>query len=330
LSYSQARADAARLRELIAKGIDPVQAKEQEKAKSITYAEACEAFIAHHASHRWRGTKNPKNLLGQASSLNPTPVHLITRTMIEDALRPQWERRPYQVIRALPMIANMLDYAKFKGWRTGENPAAWKGNMQFVFGGLQKRENHHRSLSFKNMPQFMQRLRLRQVRGTSAVALEFLILTAARSGEVRGAQWSEFDLINRVWTIPPERTKQGRQHRVPLCQRCMDILALQYEYRTDRATIPTGPVFQGYNRTTLDEKALRVLLRNMKVPVTPHGFRHSFRNWAFTTRQDRDLAELSLGHTVAKDRTEGAYLTVDGLEERRPLMEAWASFCSGS
>jgi integrase len=332
-SYSEARAEAARLQALVAKKQDPVQAKRQNKFNGITYAQACDAFIKHNALHRWRSTKNVKNLLGQAKSLDAIPVGAITPPMIKEALMPVWERHPYQVIRALPMIASVFRYAKFMNWCAGENPAGWKGNMENVFGGLKKRDNHHPSLPFKEAPDFMRRLRLREKRGVSALALEFLILTAARTEEVLGLRWSEIDLTNRVVVLPPERTKQDRQHRVPLSERCMEILALQQEYRTSEF------VFTGYNRTHMDEKVLRVLIKSMDetMPVrdpdgrlaVPHGFRHSFKNWTFATRQDRDLAELSLGHDAAEDRTEGAYLTVDGLEERRPLMEEWALYCAG-
>jgi integrase len=317
--YLNARDEAYRLHGLVEKGIDPVKAKEQEKAKGITYAEACDAFIKHRAPYRWRNTKNAKNLLGQAKGLDAIPVGAITSPMLKEALMPVWEKHPYQVIRALPMIAAMFRYAKFEKWYTAENPAAWKGNMEHIFGALPPRDNHYASLEFKDLPDFIQRLRLRQVRGTAAVALEFKILTVARSEEVLGARWSEIE--NRIWTLVPERTKQKREHRVPLSQRCMDILALQQEYRTGEF------VFPGYNKTQMNESVLRELLRSMGVPVTPHGFRRTFRNWAFATRQDRDLAELSLGHTIT-NKTEGAYLTVDGLEERRPLMEGWALFCS--
>ena len=324
LTWADANAEVVRLRTLVAKGIDPIAQKQQDKFNGITYAEACEAYITHK-SPRWRSTKNAKNLLGQANKfLASTPVSVITPPMIKEALMPIWVEHPYQVIRALPMIASVFRYAKFEGWCAGENPADWKGNMEHVFGGLKRRKVHYASLPFKDVPDFVRKLHVRRVRGGSVLALEFQILTASRPGEARGARWSELKLEDKVWVIPPERTKQNRQHRVPLSQRCLDILALCDERRVNDF------VFTGYNQTALDGKALRVLLANMKVPVTSHGFRSSFRNWAFSTRQDRDLAELSLGHDVAEDRTEGAYLTVDGLDERRPLMEAWSDYCAGS
>jgi integrase len=322
-SYSEARAEAVRLSGLVAKGIDPVEAKQQDRFNGITYAEACEAFIKHK-SPRWRSTKNPRQLLSQAKNLNTTPVGAITPPMLKEALMPVWQEHPYQVIRALPMIASVFRYAKFEKWCSGENPAAWKGNMENVFGGLKRRKVHYASLPFKDVPDFFRQMHIRRVRGASVLALQFQILTACRPGEARNARWSEIDFENKVWVLPPERTKQNRQHRVPLSSRVLEMLALCQERRVNDF------IFVGYNKTALDDKALRVLLKNMGVPVTPHGFRSSFRNWCFATRQDRDLAELSLGHDVAEDRTEGAYLTVDGLDERRPVMEDWAAYCGSA
>jgi integrase len=185
--------------------------------------------------------------------------------------------------------------------------------------------NHHSSLPFKELPELITRLRRRQARGQSAGALEFLILTAARSGEIRNMKWLDIDLINRVWKESPEQTEQKRRYRVPLSERCMEILAVQQEYRT------SDFVFTGYNRRALDEKALRELLRRrMKIRVSVHGFRSSFRNWGAHNRppQERDLLELCLGHKV-KGKVEGAYWTDDMLEERRIIMDEWAEFCDG-
>src|SRR5262249_44510303 len=206
------------------------------------------------------------------------------------------------------------------------NPARWRGHLEHIFPERPKtNNNHYPSLPFKDVPEIIQRLRLRQEKGTSAAALEFQILCACRPGEVRNMKWSEIDWGNRIWTLPPERTKQNRRHRVPLSERCIEILALQNEYRTNDF------VFTGYKGEALDEKAMGELSRRMDLPIrATHGFRASFRNWAFHTRQGRDLAELSLGHLVAENRTEGAYLTTDGLDERRPIMEAWSAYCDGS
>ena len=182
----------------------------------------------------------------------------------------------------------------------------------------------------------MTRVRLREVKGISAAALEFLILTAARTNEVLGMRWSEIDLVNRIWMLSPERTKQNREHRVPLPIRCTEILALQNEYRHKGqpfSLLSDDFVFQGYKGEALDDKSLRELLKRMDLPkhVTPHGFRSSFRNWAARARIkderiDRYLAEMCLGHKV-KGEVEAAYWTEDAIDERRVIMEAWAEYC---
>jgi integrase len=332
-TYPQARAEVTRLRALLVKDIDPVAHKREQRANGVTFAEASEGWIAKRQD-RWRSTRNVKILLTQhGKPLAGIPVSQITPPMVQNALADLWEHHPEQARRALSMWARVFDYAKAMGMRSGDNPCAWRANMEYVFPGRPKNnEKHYSSLPFKSVPEFIRRLRVRQRKGTSAVALEFQILTATRPGETRGAVWSEFDLINRIWVIPPERTKQGRQHRVPLSERCMQLLALQNEYRTGEF------VFTGYNHTALDEKATRVLLRSMEMSVTAHGFRSSFRNWSSNARIPsgpngeleripRELAELCLAHLV-KGKTEGAYWTEDGLDQRRGVMDSWAAFCS--
>jgi integrase len=270
------------------------------------------------------------------------PVRMIDQRMIVDALADLNKRHPEQARRALRVWAQVLDYAKAMGMREGDNPAAWRGNMEHIFPDRPKNHNkHHASMPFKDVPEFVQRLRLRQVKGTSAAALEFQILCASRPGEVLSMKWSEVDLVNRIWTLPPERTKQNRQHRVPFSERCTEILALQNEYRKGQpfALLSDDFVFQGYKGEALDDKSLRELLKRMDLPVhvTPHGFRSSFRNWAQRThfnnpridRDRRDLAELSLGHSI-KGKVEEAYWTEDALDERRPIMDAWSTYCDGS
>jgi len=231
--------------------------------------------------------------------------------------------------------SRVFDYAKTMGFREGDNPCTWRGNMENVFFRPKNGDKHHASMPFKDVPHFMSRVRLREVKGNSAAALEFLILTAARTNEVLGMRWSEIDLVNRVWKLSPERTKQDRKHRVPFPERCTEILALQNEYRKGQpfALLSDDFVFQGYKGEALDDKSLRELLKRMDLPahVTPHGFRSSFRNWAARARIngeriDRDLAEMCLGHLV-KGKVEAAYWTEDALDERREIMEAWASYC---
>jgi integrase len=301
-----------------------VQAKRQERANAKTFAEACEEWIDTRKA-QWRSVRHAKNLLGiHGKPLADKPVSAITTPMVKDALKDFWKQYPEQARRALSMWARVFDYAKAMKYRSGDNPAAWRGNMEYLFPHRPKnRHKHYRSLPFERVPELVSRLRLRQVKGTSAVALEFVILTAARPDEVLGMPWAEVDLKNAIWTIPPERTKQKRQHRVPLPAPCMRILALQNEYRVGEF------VFTGYKRVELDPKSMRGLLRKMGVPVTPHGFRSSFRNWCARTGQLRELAELSLAHEV-KSKVEAAYWRDDALDERRPIMDAWAEYCESA
>jgi integrase len=184
-------------------------------------------------------------------------------------------------------------------------------------------------MPYVDVPEFIKRLRIRQTRATSAVALEFLILTATRSGEVLGAQWSEFDLEKRIWTIPATRMKTKREHRVPLSDRAMELLVRQKEYSTSDQYVFTGYNTK-YNRVRLDNKSMRMLLWTMGVQVTVHGFRSSFRSWsAEQTHFDFYLLELCLAHAVGSEVVR-AYLRGDALEKRRVIMEAWAQYVNGS
>jgi integrase len=324
-SFTYARQESYQLMAMVAKGEDPVQVKRQERSTGTTFAEASEEFANKHKS-KWRSTRHLKYLIGKhGASLASTPVCMITSSMVEKALSGLWERHPEQARRALRMWARVFDYAKVKGYRKRDqdNPATWRGNMEHVFTDRPKKHNnHHSSLPFKQMPGLITRLRSR-VKGQSAAALEFLILTATRTGEIRNMKWSDVDLINRVWNQSPDQTELKRRYRTPLSERCMEILAVQNEYRTNDF------VFTGYNRRALDEKALRELLRRrMDVRVSVHGFRSSFRNWAAHNRplEERWLHEMCLGHEV-KSKVEGAYFTDDMLNQRRVIMDAWAEYC---
>jgi integrase len=325
-TYDDARNEIMRMRQWLARGADPVQEKRKERAKGTTFAEACEGWINKHKS-KWRSLRHINILIRKhAQPLADIPVRAITSPMIVEALSDLWQRHPEQAHRALSMWGRVFNYAKAMGYRDGDNPAMWSGNLENIFPGKPKNSRkHYPSLPFKHVPELMRRLHLRRAKGHSAAALEFQILCASRPSEVLNMRWSELDLINRIWTLPPERTKQNREHRVPFSVRCMEILSLQNEYRTNDF------VFTGYNKNgearPLNPKALRDLLRAMNVPVTPHGFRASFRNWgARAFPHSRDLLEMCLGHQIKREY-EAAYWTHDEIEQRRPIMEAWASYC---
>jgi integrase len=331
VSYHDARAEVARMRALLAKGIDPVQAKREQRIAGTTFKQVWEEWKQSRKG-RWRSDRNINVLLEKhGKPLAGVPVSAITPALVRDALKDLFEKHPEQGHRALNVFARVLDYAKVMGYRTGDNPASWKANMEFVFPSRPKSDRHYPSLNFKFMPEFIRRLHIHPYQGASISALEFLVLTACRPGEVIGMLWSELDLINAIWKIPPHRTKQNRVHRVPFGQRCMDILQLRNEYRINDF------VFTGYNHTALDPKALRMQLRSMGLAITPHGFRSSFREWAAQARISsgpngeleripRELAELCLGHTV-KGKVEGAYWRSDELAQRRIIMDHWADYC---
>ena len=217
----------------------------------------------------------------------------------------------------------MLDAAKVKGFRSGENPARWRGHLSALLPARNRlSRGHHAALPYEDLPDFMASLRASE--DSAARALEFLILTAARSGEVRGMRWSEIDADLCIWTIPAPRMKAGRQHRVPLSSAARRILE----------ELPRGKpddlVFPGRARAhPLSDMALSMLLRRLKIPATVHGFRSTFRDWAGELTQfPREIAEAALAHVVG-DETERAYRRGDALDKRRSLMEAWATYCAG-
>ena len=216
----------------------------------------------------------------------------------------------------------MLSWATAAGYRQGENCARWTGLLDQLLPapGKISKVQHHRALPIDETPAFI--LALRQHEGLSAKALEFAILTAARSGEVRGATWSEIDLATRVWTVPGERMKAGREHRVPLSEQAVRLLA----------TLPriegTDLVFPAPRGAQLSDMALTALMRRMKVDAVPHGFRSTFRDWCSErTNYPRELAEQALAHAL-ENKVEAAYRRGDALEKRMAMMQAWADFCA--
>jgi integrase len=220
-------------------------------------------------------------------------------------------------------MERVFDFARARGQGSGENPARWRGHLDAV---LPKRamltRGHHKAMPFDEVPAFVPTLRDRE--GVAPRALEFAILTAARSGEVMGAQWNEFNLEARVWTVPATRMKAGREHRVPLSSRAVEILQEMHERRLSDLVFPGVKAGR-----PLSVMALEMVLRRMKADVTVHGFRSAFRDWAGErTHFPREVAEAALAHLVG-DAVERAYRRGDALEKRRELMDAWASFLEG-
>lgn len=322
VSLARARELATAARAALAEGLDPRSVR---NTAGATFGEVADALIASMESG-WRNEKHraqwKMTLLGETpdgekadrdycASLRPLDVARITTDDVLAVLQPVWQAKPETASRIRGRIERVLDAAKAKGLRTGENPSRWRGHLdQLLPKRARLTRGHHRAMPYAGVPGFMVRLRGREA--TAALALEFAILTAARSGEVLGAGPDEFDMATKVWTVPPERMKGKREHRVPLSDRAAEIAAL------------LGGKFD------LSSMAMAMLLRRMEVDATVHGFRSSFRDWAGNeTHFPREVCEAALAHTI-ENKAERAYRRSDALDKRRALMKAWADFCGGA
>jgi integrase len=252
-------------------------------------------------------------------------VDRITTDDVLSVLKPLWNDKLETASRLRGRIERVLDAAKAQGLRSGENPARWRGHLDQLLPKRQRlARGHHAAMNYSDVPVFMSDLQARQA--TAAVALEFAILTAARSGEVRGARWEEIDLDRAVWTVPPRRMKGGREHRVPLSQRARNIVNTMYEGRN------SDFVFAGQKPgRPLSVQAFLRLLSRMKIEgVTVHGFRSAFRDWAAEcTNFPNEVCEAALAHSIG-NQVEAAYRRGDLFDKRRKLMDAWAVYCTTS
>jgi integrase len=340
---AEAREKASVLFRQVKSGIDPLVAKEaarlQSKAaeqdavvRGITFRDAARRYIDGHAS-TWRSGKHA----GQWNSTletyaNPVfgdlPVADVTTAHVLAAVEPIWLQKAETASRLRGRIETILDFAKARGWRTGENPAAWKGHLALTLPARSKvaKIQHHAALPWREVSEYI--AALRDQAGVGARALHFLILTAARSGEVRGARWLEIDLAAAMWIIPAARMKGDREHRVPLSAQSLQILREMNEARLT-ADIDAH-VFPGRDpQRPLSDMSLTAVLRRMnRGDLTVHGFRSTFRDWAAeTTAYPSELAEKALSHTVG-NKVEAAYRRGDLFDKRRRMMDDWASFCS--
>lgn len=329
---ARAREKARAARDEIDQGIDPIAQRKAaasllraQQATEKTFQQAAEGFLEAHGD-TW---KNPKHRTQWASTLKtyayPVMGNLLVRDVGQEhvlaALEPIWKTKNETASRLRGRIENVLDWATVRKYRTGENPARWKGHMDMLLpapGKIQKVE-HHRALPIDATAAFMADLRQRE--GTAAKALEFTVLCAARSGEVRGAVWPEFDLDAGVWTIPPERMKATKEHRVPLPESALRILRAQPHLKDNELVFPSARGKQ------LSDMSMTAVMRRMEVDAVPHGFRSTFRDWARErTNYPRDLAEQALAHAL-DNKVEAAYRRGDALEKRRAMMQEWDDFC---
>jgi integrase len=277
----------------------------------------------------WRNAKHAsqweKTLREYAGSLRQTPVDAVTTADVLSVLKPIWFKKPETASRLRGRIERVIDSAKAQGLRTGENPARWRSHLdQLLPKRQQLTRGHHAAMSYAAVPAFLADLRKRE--GSAARALEFAILTAARSGEVLGALWHEINLEEAVWTVPAQRMKAGREHRVPLSKRAVALLK-------EVQGLGSGEfAFPGLSSgKSLSVMALEMVLRRMKVQdATVHGFRSAFRDWAAEcTNFPNEVCEAALAHTI-KNKAEAAYRRGDLFEKRRKLMDAWDGHCTSS
>jgi len=324
VSLADAREEAARLRKSARAGGNPLAERRRERVTVPTFKEAA---LKVHASHS-ASFRNAKHKAGWLSSLDmyafphigEMRVDAITSAEVLKALNTIWLKRPETARRVRQRLRTVFDWAKASGFRTGDNPV---DGVLRVLPRHKGDKAHHAALPYAEVPAFVTKLREADATEATKLAFEFMILTATRTSEVIGARWEEIDRDARCWTIPGDRIKAGREHRVPLSKRCLDLL--------DRAAklADGGPyVFPGrYPKRPLSNTVFLMALRRMKRDdITGHGFRSSFRDWcAERTTFPRAVAEAALAHVV-KDRTEAAYLRSDFFEQRRSLMDTWAAF----
>lgn len=334
VSLANARDAAREHRKKVRDGIDPLQERQQaraalrvERTKSKTFKDCAEAYVEAHKA----GWKNDKHIKQWSATLETyaypklgaLPVAAIDTALVQEVLRPIWGTKTETASRLRGRIESVLDWAKVNGYREGENPARWRGHLDKLLPARNKvqKVEHHAALPYAEIGAFMVDLRKRD--GISARALEFSVLCASRSGEVRNATWAEFDLVGKVWTVPGERMKAGKEHRVPLSDAAVALLkALPRVKGSDH-------VFPAPRGGALSDMALTAVLKRMeRNGLTQHGFRSTFRDWAGeTTAYPREVIEHALAHQL-KDKAEAAYQRGDLLTKRARLMSDWAKFCA--
>ena len=337
VSLALARKGRDALLEQLRNGVDPVaerQAAKEAAAKRKTFAEAADAVIEKNRAG-WK-----TSLEGRCSTLDQwrrdadvtcKPIARkfldeITIADVKGVIQPYWDREQLDSARSLQKrIEAIFDYATAHGWRSGDNPASWN-IFKHLWPSKKVQDTHHAALPWRDAPAFFQRFK--QSKATSARLLEFIMLTAVRSNEARGATWSEIDLEARVWTIPAARMKMNRDHDVPLSDQAVALLRRMEAEKDDDSEF----VFVGVGgRGAMRNASLWALLQRVagSVEVTTHGFRSTFRDWCGETGVDEKLAERCLAHKVGSD-AENAYARSSLIARRRPIMEAWGAFVAGA
>jgi integrase len=346
----EARAKALDARRLRHEGVDPIDTRRAarlrdrlEAAKAMTFKQCAEAYITAHRAG-WRNAKHASQwgtTLGTYAEpiIGALPVQAIDTALVMKVLEqavgqpaaPLWTTLPETASRLRGRIESVLDWAKVRGFRAGDNPARWRGHLDKLLPAKSKvrKVEHHSALPYSELPSFMEMLR--EQPGISARGLEFTILTAALTGEIIGARWDDINMAEKLWTIPGGRMKTGKEHRVPLSGRAFDILCEMSALREARLERPQDFIFLGANLgKPLSDRTMDRLLRRMNGAVTVHGFRSTFRDWAAErTSFPSEVVEMALAHAVGS-KVEAAYRRGDLFEKRRRLMDAWAEFCTAA
>ncbi|NUQ17211.1 MAG: tyrosine-type recombinase/integrase [Sphingomonas sp.] len=327
VSLDDARTKRDEARRLLAAGKDPLEPERPEV--SATFGEVASSLIRdlevgwRNPKHRaqWRST-----LEGYCAPIWDRSVDTVDTTDIVDILRPMWSAKPETASRVRARIERVLDAAKVKGYRSGDNPARWRGHLQHILPGKTRGSGvrHHPAMPYGQVPDFVKGLKARV--STAARALEFLIHTAARTSEVLGMTWAEVDMEAKLWTVAGDRMKMGREHVVPLTEAALIVLRSM----AVRGQKPQAPVFPSSRGVPLSNMSMEMLLRRMGCDdYTVHGFRSSFRDWAGEeTAFPREVAEAALAHVVG-NAVERAYRRGTALAKRRELMDAWSKFMGG-
>ena len=334
VSLAEAREKGAECRKNRLDGIDPVQARAAQRlavtleaAKAMSFSNCADAYIKSHASG-WRNAKHADQWRNTLSThaypvLGQLPVQDIDTALVMKVLEPIWTAKTETASRLRGRIESILDWATAREYRRGENPARWRGHLENLLPRPAKvqRKEHHRALPYGEVEKFMTALRGQE--GSAARALEFLILTATRTSETIGATWDEIDMSAKTWTIPGLRIKAGKEHRVPLSPRAVEILEMMARVKQGSYVFPGGRASKGLSNMAL----LKLLERMGRGDLTVHGFRSTFRDWAAErTNFPREVAEMALAHAIS-DKVEAAYRRGDLFEKRRKMMDAWAGYC---
>lgn len=340
LSLAEARDTAIDIKRMTREGLDPIRSRKKEKEERIleqsariNFQKCAEDYIeAYEAS--WKNAKHRQQWRNTLSSyaypvIGHVDVNDISLDDVMAVIEPLWTTKPETASRVRGRIERILSWAIVRGLRTQPNPAIWKGQLEILLPKHSsiRKVRHHPALDWKELPEFMGRLRQRSA--ISARALELTILTASRSLEVRGATWAEIDWEREVWTVPADRMKMKKAHRVPLSSQTLAILKdRQACANCDKEAL----IFSNVDSNVrLSDSVYRALFARLDITgITTHGFRSTFRDWVGeATEFPRELAEQSLAHLVG-DATERAYRRGDALERRRDLMQAWADYCTSS